>query len=261
MADPKLILVRPLVVFDLETTGTDVADDRIIELGCVRIAPEGTRTTKTWRVDPQRPIPREATAIHGLSDADVQGCPTFAAIADDVAGHLAGCDLAGFNVARFDLPLLRSEFERAGTSFPPAGTRVVDAWLIFTRQEPRDLSAALRFYCDRPHEGAHSALADAEATADVLLAQVARYEGLPRDVAGLADFCGVEEPVDDGAKFVWRSDEAVVAFGKHVGTSLREMAASRPDYLQWMERADFPPGTKHVVREALAGRFPSRDAD
>lgn len=258
-----LQLRRPLAVFDLETTGTDPTEDRIVELAVVRLLPEGDRSVASWRVHPGRPIPPAASAVHGLRDEDVADCPRFEQVADEVLGVVDGCDLGGFNVLRFDLPLLRREFERAGRTFPRSDVAVVDALAVFHRMEPRDLSAALRLYCGREHEGAHGAEADAVATADVLLAQVAHYRDLPDDVDALSEFCrrtGREggEPVDAAGKFVWRGGEAVLAFGKHRNRPLRELAEQAPGYLRWMLDGDFEPSTKSVAAGALQGHFPAR---
>lgn len=252
-------LERPLVVFDLETTGTDRAGDRIVEFGAVCLLPDGARRTHAVRVNPGRPIPPSATRVHGISDADVAGCPPFTEVAPGILALFEGADIGGFNVLDFDLPLLAAEMARAGLAFPPAGARVLDAKVLYHLKERRTLADAVRFYCGRELADAHAALADAEASAAVLLAQVERYPDLPRDAAGLAALCSAPPPgyVDRGRRFAWRDGVAVCDFGaKHKGRPLAEIVAKDASFLDWMLRADFPEETKFVVREALAGRLP-----
>ncbi len=252
-------LQRPLVVFDLETTGTDRTQDRIVEFGAVRLLPDGSRRTHAQRVNPGRPIPPGATRVHGITDADVAQSPPFAQVAPELLALFEGADIGGFNVVDFDLPLLATEMGRCGLRFPPEGAQVVDAKILFHLRETRTLGDAVRFYCGRGHEEAHAALADAVASADVLLAQVERYADLPRHVEGLAAVCATPAPgyVDRGRKFAWREGVAVCDFGnKHRGRTLEELVASDPGYLKWILNGDFSEHTKFVVREALAGRLP-----
>lgn len=259
----NLQLDRPLVCFDLETTGTDPAKDRIVQIALVRLGPDGARRTFSTLVNPQRPIPPDATAVHGIRDEHVRSAPSFSQIRADVEAMLDGADLAGFNVLKFDLPLLEAEIRREGGAFAARGRRVVDAMVIFHRMEPRNLVAAVRFYCARDLVGAHSAEADALATLDVLDAQLARYPELPRDPAGLNAFCnpGGDRFVDRGRKFRWNEQgEAVFAFGKHEGKALRDMARNPQDrrYLEWMLGADFNDEVKAILRDALGGVYPVR---
>ncbi|MGA8224226.1 MAG: 3'-5' exonuclease [Candidatus Acidiferrales bacterium] len=255
-----LKLNHPLAVIDLETTGTWTDHDRIVEVAVLKVYPYGRRTKYHTRVNPKIPIPEEATAIHGISDADVRDAPSFKRIAKKVIKSLDGCDLAGFNLIRFDLRMLKSEFARVGIDFSIEGRRVVDACRIFHLKEPRDLSAAYRFFCGLEHDGAHSALEDARATWRILQAQIARYDDLPTDLESLHELCTSLDDrfVDAGEKFVWRNNEAVVGFGKHQGTSLKVLAKSAPDYLEWMIENDFHPETKKIARNALKGKFPKR---
>ncbi len=254
----NLSLSRSLALFDLETTGLDPASDRIVEIAVLRIDPDGGRERFRRLLDPGRPIPPEASAVHGIRDADVRGQPRFADIRDELLAFLRDSDLGGFGVARFDLPLLEREVREAGGDLRLAERRVVDVLTIFHRKERRDLSAALRFYCGREHDGAHGAAADVEATADVLEAQLERYAELPRDTAGLDAWCNPAPPgaVDRAGKFVWKGREVVFAFGKNQGRTLREVASSDRGYLEWIARSDFPEDARRVVREALAGRLP-----
>jgi len=255
----NLELVRPLAFFDLETTGIDPMTDRIVEICVMRVDPDGEVETRTRRINPERPIPPAATAVHGIRDEDVRDAPTFRQIARGLLEFIGGADLAGFNIHRFDAPLLDREFRDCGMDFALADRRIVDAMTIFHRMEPRDLSAAVRFYLDRDLVGAHAAEADVAATLDILDAQLERYPDLPRSVEELDAWSRSGRPggVDRSGKFVWKNDEAVFAFGKHQGRSLRRIAGEAPDYLEWILESDFPPDTKALVRGALGGSFPS----
>lgn len=185
----NLRLARPIVFFDLETTGTDPAWDRIVEIAVLRIEPDGRSEVRTRRINPERPIPPEATAVHGIRDEDVREAPTFRQIARSLLAFIGDADLAGYNLRRFDLPLLERELRACGLDLGVSRRRVVDVMTIFHRKEPRDLEAAVRFYLRREHEGAHGAEADVLAAAEVLDAQLAVYEDLPRTVDELARWC------------------------------------------------------------------------
>jgi len=258
-----LQLDRPLVCFDLETTGIDVAKDRIVQIALIRVEPDGQRKTLSTLVNPQRPIPPESTAVHGIKDEHVRNAPSFSQLRAEVEEFVEGADLAGYNMVRFDLPLLEAEVRREGGALDTRDARLLDAMVIFKRMERRDLSSAVRFYCDRELEGAHAAQADAEATLDVLDAQVGRYPDLPNDSAGLHAFCneGREKYVDRTRKFRWTEQgEAAFNFGKHEGRTLKEMNGDPRDrgYLEWMLAKDFPEEVKGILRDALAGVFPKR---
>lgn len=250
-----LTLHRPLAFFDLETTGIDPRTDKIVEIAIVRRDPDGTRAGRVWRVDPERPIPKEATAVHGIGDADVRGLPPFRAVAAEIVRHLGDADLAGYNVRRFDVPLLERELKESGADLALAGRRVIDAMTIFHRKEPRDLSAAVKFFLGRPHDGAHGAEADVLASLDVLEAQLARYDDLPATVDELEQWCNpkVEGAVDREGKFVVREGEVVFAFGRQKGKPLREVARVQRDYLEWILRSDFPDDARKLVEAALRG--------
>ena len=259
----NLQLDRPLVCFDLETTGTDVLQDRIVQIALIRIEPGGSRRTFSTLVNPERPIPPAATAVHGIEDADVLTAPAFGQVLPEVLDILTGADLAGFNFIRFDLPLLEIEVERAAGRLELEGRRLLDAMTIFHRQEPRNLEAAVRFYCGRELDDAHSAVADAEASLAVLDAQLARYADLPRDADGLHAFCNQDSGrfVDRTRKLRWDDHgEAVLNFGKNQGKSLRAMAGDPEErrYLEWMLGKDFSPEVQAILRKALAGEFPRR---
>jgi DNA polymerase III subunit epsilon len=261
MPDPlpfPVPLARPLVFFDLETTGLRVGIDRIVELAVIRLAPGGDVMEKVRRFNPGIPIPAEATAVHGITDADVADKPPFSARARALARLLEPCDLAGFNVRRFDLPMLLAEFQRAGIPFDPRARRVVDVQMIYHREEPRDLSAAVRFYLGRDLEDAHSALADIRATAAVLGAQLERYPHLPRDLGGLDDYCDEIRPFQTEVDrwFGGEGEGGALVFrrGKHQGRSLSEVVATQRDYLEWMlGLEDLDESVKAVVRKALGG--------
>ncbi len=249
-------LTRPLVLLDLETTGLSVVSDRIVELALIRVSPQGDVLERVRRFNPGIPIPPEATAIHGITDEDVAGEPPFAARARSLVELMEPCDLGGFNLRRFDLPLLLAEFKRAAVPFSVQGKRLIDAQVIFHRQEPRDLSAAARFYLGRDHEEAHTALGDIRTTAAVLSAQIQRYPDLPRDLDGLHKYCDEVTPFQTELDrwFSLRSGELIFRRGKHRGEALKKVASTAPDYLRWMLGADdMDDEVLAVVRDALGG--------
>lgn len=252
----RLQLERPLAFFDLETTGTRIGQDRIVQIGIVRLMPNGERQSYQTLVNPGMPIPAEATAVHGITDAMVQDAPSLEAVADRIRDELEGCDLSGFNLLRFDIPMLAEEFHRVGIHWDHLSCRVVDVQRIFHRMEPRDLSAALRYYCGREHGGAHDALADVEATADVLLAQLDRYgDTLRPDVDFLGEFSGDRQRTPDPAGKLRFDDggRICLGFGKYAGWSLEQIGRNDPGYLQWlMTKAELPGTTLAVMRNALA---------
>lgn len=251
-------LDRPLAVFDIEATGTSPHADRIVELAVVRIQPDNTRSRHTWRVNPGMPIPPGATAIHGISDADVVNCPLFGAIAGDVLKVFDGCDLGGYNVLRFDIPMLEEEFLRARLKLDLDGRRVIDAQRIFHRKEPRDLTAALAFYCGEMHLDAHGAVADTEATVRVFEAEFQRYPDLPRTVEELDAYCNPRDPnwVDRTGKLKWESGEVVLNFGRQKGARLKALIENDPGFIKWMLRCDFPRDLKEIVAKAQQGTWP-----
>ena len=252
----SITLQRPLAFFDLETTGTRIGKDRIVQIGIIRLLPNGTRESYQTLVNPEMPIPAEATAVHGISDSDVADAPTLGAVTRVILDELAGCDLSGFNVLRFDIPFLTEELHRVGYEWNTADLRVVDVQRIFHKMEPRDLSAALRFYCGKEHKGAHDALADVEATADVLLAQLERYpEALQGDVAFLGELSGDRQRSPDAAGKLKFDEKGAIclSFGKYAGWTLENIGRNDPGYLQWlMTKAELPGSTLAVMRNALA---------
>ncbi|MDX1647864.1 MAG: 3'-5' exonuclease [Longimicrobiales bacterium] len=247
-------LERPLVFFDLETTGLDLKRDRIIELAFIKITPHGDVLERERRFNPGIPIPPEATAVHGITDADVADEVEFCRTARSLAEMLEDSDLAGFNVRRFDIPMLLEEFRRCGVEFSMEDRLVVDMQNIFHREEPRDLSAAARFYLDREHEEAHTALGDIRTSAGVLGAQLRRYPHLPRDLAGLHAYCEEYAPIlsEVDRWFSPPEEGRIFRRGKHRGRPLAEIVHEEPDYLRWMMGADdMDEDVISVVSEAL----------
>lgn len=253
-----LKLKRPMVVLDLETTGVNYRYDRIIEIGAVKIFADGREEVFERRVNPERPIPADSTRIHNITDEDVEDELPFHGVAGELLRFLTGCDICGFGVQRFDIPMLAAEFSRVGVAFPDPGTKVIDAQIIFHKREPRTLSAALELYCQRPHEDAHSALADVRATIAVLEGQMKYYGDLPDDVSLLSDICDPDggDSIDRDGRLKWSGDEIVIAFGQKAGMSLRELVQNEPTYLKWMLKKDFSPEVKTIVQNALNGNFP-----
>jgi DNA polymerase III subunit epsilon len=253
MLEKLLALERPVVVFDTETTGTNPRSDRIVEIACLKIHPDGRRESWVRRINPRMPIPPASTAIHGIGDADVAALEGFAELAGELASFLDGCDLAGYNIAGFDLPVLRVEFLRAGIDFDISNRRLVDAQRIFFAHEPRHLSAAARFYCKTDHAGAHGALADAEMTLRVLEGQLSRYEELPRSVAELHElYCaGLDRDMDPEGRIRLVNGEPTVNFGRNRGKSLKEMRREEPGFLRWIMKGEFSAPVKEIVKRFL----------
>ncbi|MBR3086222.1 MAG: 3'-5' exonuclease [Kiritimatiellae bacterium] len=256
----KLGLKRPLAVFDIESTGLNPRTDRIVELSIVRLETDGSRNVKTWLVNPEMPIPHEATEIHGITDREVAGRPPFIFIVDEVDSFLADCDLGGYNVLHFDIPILEEEFSRCGRDLGVDGRHVIDAQKIFHKKEPRDLSAAVRFFCGRDHAGAHGAEADAIATLDVLEGQFAHYDDLPSSIEEVErEFNDIDPDfVDRAGRFKWQDGEVVVNFGKKKGEKLRDLAENDRSFLKWIMKGDFPIDVRAVAENALEGKFPVR---
>jgi DNA polymerase-3 subunit epsilon len=247
-------LERPLVFFDLETTGLDLKNDRIIELAFIKLTPQGDVLERVRRFNPGIPIPHEATAIHGITDADVADEVPFCRTARNLVDILDGCDLAGFNIKRFDLHMLIYEFRRCGVEFSLSGRRVLDMQTIFHREERRDLTAAARFYLGREHEEAHTALGDIRTSAAVLAAQLGRYDNVPRDLDGLHAYCEEFAPFRTEVDRWFSSPEDGRRFrrGKHKGQALADVVRDAPDYLRWMLGTDdMDEEVLAVVREAL----------
>ena len=245
----KLKLSKPIVFFDLETTGIDVATDRIVEICLIRLEPNGNRQSMTLRLNPERHIPEEASAVHGIYDADVRDCPTFREKAEELKNIFEGCDLAGFNSNRFDIPLLAEEFIRSGVSIDLNSPRRVDVQNIYHKLERRTLVAAYKFYCNKDLENAHSALADTEATLEVLEAQLDHYpEELHNDIDFLAEYSSRDNFVDFAGRVAYNDKgEEVVNFGKHKGRLVKDVLRIEPSYYNWMMQSDFTMNTKQVL--------------
>ena len=254
----KLKLEKPIAFFDIEATGTSPNADRIVELAIVKIMPNGKRAANTWRVNPQRPIPLEVVKIHGISDDDVADCPTFPEIARDVFEFIGDADLGGYNVLRYDIPMLVEELLRAEIELDADSRRVIDVQRIYHQREPRDLSAALAFYCNEMHLNAHGAEADVLATIRVLEGQFEKYPDLPADIDELDDYCNPRNPlwVDRIGRLKWENREVVLNFSKKKGTPLRDVLENDPGFIKWLLRSDFPRDTKEIVENATQGVWP-----
>jgi DNA polymerase-3 subunit epsilon len=247
----KLNLKRPIIFFDLETTGTDAAKDRIVDMALVKLMPDGSRDSFIKRVNPGIPIPAETTAIHGITNEDVKDSPTFKQVAHKLYEWMKGCDLGGYNSARFDLPLLAEEFLRAGINVDFTERHMVDVQQIFFKMESRTLSAAYTFYCNKQMENAHNAEADILATIEVLEAQLERYEELVNDVQGLHHYTTTDQYIDYARRMMIKDGHPVFNFGKHKGRKVEEIFTIEPQYYDWMMGADFSLHTKQKISEIL----------
>lgn len=256
---PFLSLSRPIVFFDLESTGLLLELDRIIEVGLIKIYPDGKSEELCQRFDPGIKIPSESRAIHGITDEMLRGQPKFGEWAQRLFDFIGDSDLGGFALNRLDIPMLTKEFARAGLHFSMEGRRIADASIIFRERERRDLRTAYRFYCGKELVNAHSAAADTRATMEVLEAQLKRYSDLPKDMDGLHAFCTAPEPshVDRDGKLVWRDGEAYFNFGKHRYQALAQVIKEDPDYLDWIiQKADFSGEFVEICRQARRGYLP-----
>ena len=245
----KLNLKNPLVFFDLETTGTNINSDRIVEICYLKVYPNGNEESKTMRINPEMHIPEASSAIHGIYDADVADCPTFKDVAKSIANDLEGCDLAGFNSNRFDIPLLAEEFLRVGVDIDMMKRKFIDVQVIFHKLEQRTLSAAYKFYCDKNLEDAHTAEADTRATYEVLKAQLDRYpDVLENDTKFLADYSSYNKNVDFAGRIVYNEQGVeVFNFGKYKGMPVAEILKKDIGYFGWLMQGDFTLNTKNVL--------------
>ncbi|MEN9335209.1 MAG: Exodeoxyribonuclease 10 [Bacteroidota bacterium] len=244
----ELKLNRPICFFDLETTGIDVARDRIVEISIVKVFPNGNKECRTWLVNPTIPIPPQATAVHGISNEKVANEPTFKELAPQIHAMIKDADLAGFNSDRFDIPLLAEELLRAEVDFDMKNRVAVDVQTIFHKKEERTLSAAYRFYCNQTLENAHSAEADTLATYEILKAQLERYPDLPNDMKALSEFTTRKKAVDF-AGFIALDEQGreIFTFGKHKGALVEDVFDKEPGYFGWIQGAEFPLYTKKVL--------------
>lgn len=244
----RLNLKNPIIFFDLETTGINIASDRIVEIAFLKVDVNGNESSKTLRVNPEMPIPEKVTAIHGISDEDVKESPTFNEVARSLAKEFEGCDLAGYNSVRFDIPILAEEFLRAGVDIDLKRRKFVDVQVIFMKMEQRTLSAAYKFFVGKDLVDAHSALADTLATYEVLQAQLDRYSNLENDVGKLAEFSAHNRNVDFAGRIIYDdNDVEVFNFGKYKGKPVHEVLKQDPGYFGWMMNGDFPLYTKKVL--------------
>lgn len=246
-----LQLTRPLVFIDLETTGINLATDRVIEIAIVKIYPDKTRQVKHKIVNPQMPIPQSASDIHGITDDKVKDAPTFKEVANELKQFIDNADLSGYNSNRFDIPLLMEEFLRAGITLDMTNRRMLDVQQIFHMMEKRTLGAAYKFYCEKELTDAHSAEADASATWEILEAQLTRYEHLGETLDTILQFTGEEKYVDFARRFVMDNDVEVFNFGKHKGRAVTDVLKAEPQYYDWMMKGDFPLHTKQKLTEIL----------
>jgi DNA polymerase-3 subunit epsilon len=248
----KLNLKNPIIFFDLETTGLDIANDRIIEIAYIKVYPNGNEESFTYRINPERPIPAESTAVHGITDEDVKDCPTFKQMANKIAADFKGCDLAGYNSARFDLPMLAEEFLRADVDIDLSTRKMVDVQTIFHKKEQRTLSAAYKFYCKADLTDAHAAMADTQATYEILKAQLDVYPDLQNDMAFLADYTCTSKNVDFAGRIVYNDKGVeVINFGKYKGQPVADVLQNDPGYYGWIMGADFPLTTKQAFTRLL----------
>ncbi len=252
----RLNLRNPLVFFDLETTGINIVTDRIVEISYLKVNVDGSEVAKTMRINPERHIPEEATGVHGISDADVADCPTFKQVARSLANEIEGCDLAGFNSNRFDIPLLVEEFLRAGVDIDLTKRKMIDVQTIFHKKEQRTLSAAYKFYCGLDLDNAHSAEADTRATYEVLKAQLDRYPDLENDMGVLSEYSLHNRNVDFAGRFIYdENDVEVFNFGKYKGRSVAEVLRTDMGYYGWIMQGDFALDTKNVLTRIRLREF------
>jgi DNA polymerase-3 subunit epsilon len=259
----NLLLSRPIVFFDVETTGLNIGKDKIIEIALLKVKPDGSEEEKVWRVNPEIPISKEAEIVHGISNSDLKNEPVFAEIADEIIKFIDNCDLAGYNSNKFDLPLLVEEFLRVNKDFDLRDISCIDVQNIFHKMEPRNLSAAYQFYCQKQLTEAHQALADTRATYEILKGQLCKYVGrnykdsktgkittLENNMKLLSDFTRENRTVDLAGHIIFNdNDEEVFNFGKYKGVEVKKVFTIEPPYYDWMMKADFPLFTKKIISQ------------
>ena len=254
----NLQLTRPIAVIDIETTGLNKQEDRIVDICITKILPNGEEETLNSIINPTIPIPIKSTEIHGITDTDIQGKPTFKEFAPKIISFIDNCDLCGFNIIGFDSYVLESEFKRAGINYSNEGRKIIDVLRIYHKLEPRNLSSAHLKYCGTALEKAHRANTDVKATIKVLESQLEKHDDLPRDVSKLNDFCNPKNPswIDDDGRFSWFEVIAFINFGKHKVKTIEDMHKNELDYLQWMIKEDFSHKVKDILKDAIRGKFP-----
>ena len=255
----ELELKKPIIFFDLETTGINIAKDRIVEISILKVFPNGNKESKTWLVNPEMEIPKESSDIHGITNEKVVTEPTFNELAQQVSEMIAGCDLAGFNSNRFDIPLLAEEMLRAEVNFDMKDRVAIDVQVIFHKKEERTLSAGYKFYCGESLENAHSAEADTLATYEILKAQLDKYDDLENNVKFLNEF-STHNKRADFAGFIMYNDEGdeVFSFGKYKNHKVKDVLKKDKGYFSWIQNADFPLYTKKVLAEIKENLFPRK---
>lgn len=244
-----LQLKKPLAIIDLETTGTNLSTDRIVEIAIVKVLPDGTRSIKRKIINPEKPIPKASSDVHGITDEMVKDAPTFKQVANELKQVLDSCDIAGYNSNRFDIPLLMEEFLRVEVDFDMRGRKLLDVQKIFHLMEQRTLSAAYKFYCNKNLEGAHGAEVDASATYEILEAQLKRYPVLGNTIDSVLKAIGDDVIVDFARRFIMENGVEVFNFGKHKGRPVTDVLKSEPQYYDWMMKGDFPQHTKQKLTE------------
>ncbi|MCK5639012.1 MAG: 3'-5' exonuclease [Flavobacteriaceae bacterium] len=255
----NLNLKKPIVFFDLETTGIQIATDRIVEISILKVFPNGNKESKTWRVNPEIEISKEASDIHGITNEDVVTEPIFADLAIKISTMIEGCDLAGFNSNRFDIPLLAEEMLRAKVNFDMNDRKAIDVQVIFHKKEQRTLGAGYQFYCKKDLENAHSAEADTMATYEILEAQIAKYDDIDNDVDFLSDYSLHQKRADFAGFILFDEDkEEIFSFGKYKGKKVVDVFRSNPGYYNWMQNADFPLYTKKVLTKVKENMNPKK---
>ena len=246
----NLDLKKPIVFFDLETTGINIENDKIVEISILKVFPNGNKESKTWLVNPEMEIPQGSIDVHGITNEKVATEPTFKELASKVNEMIAGCDLAGFNSNRFDIPLLAEELMRAGIDFDMKNRKAIDVQVIFHKKEQRTLSAGYQFYCEKELEGAHGAEADTNATYEILLAQLTKYKDIGNTVDALSEYSTHGKRADfAGFILMNEEDQEIFSFGKYKGRTVVEVLKENPGYNNWIQNADFPLYTKKVLRE------------
>lgn len=246
----KLKIERPLCFFDLETTGINITNDRIVEIAILKLNPDEKIEKKVWLVNPEMLIPKEVSEIHGITDDKVVDAPTFKEISKTIYNFIKGSDLAGYNSDRFDIPLLMEEFLRSEVDFETKNLRTIDVQTIFHKMEQRNLTAALKFYCNKKLENAHSAMVDTQATYDVLMSQLDRYSDLEPSISFLSDFTTRRKNADFAGYIVFnKKDEECFSFGKHKGQTVENILDKEPGYFGWLLKSDFPLYTKKILTQ------------
>ncbi|CAL2084517.1 3'-5' exonuclease [Tenacibaculum dicentrarchi] len=249
----ELNLTKPIIFFDLETTGINIAKDRVVEIAILKVYPNGNKESKTWLVNPEMPIPLASSEIHGITDEKVAKEPTFKELSVSINQMIEGCDLAGFNSNRFDIPVLAEELMRAGIDFDMTDRKAVDVQVIFHKKEQRTLSAGYQFYCGKELVGAHGAEADTNATYEILLAQLDKYEDIQNTVDALSEYSTHGKRADfAGFILINEENQEIFSFGKYKGRTVEEVFKENPGYNSWIQNADFPLYTKKVLREIKA---------